>query len=67
MIDLREVQAELSCARAARAAVEASETEIEALVFDMQNHAWQRVMLVDSLLDESYDPHLFKPPGASRH
>jgi hypothetical protein len=67
MIDLRRVQAELSCARAARAAVEASETEIEALVFDMQNHAWQRLALVDALIDDSYDPHLFRPPVASRH
>lgn len=63
MIDLREVQAELSCARAARIAVEASESEIGALVLDMQNHAWQRVALVDALLDESYDPHLFKRPN----
>ena len=60
MIDLREVQAELSCARAARAAVEASETEIEGLVLDMQSHDWTRVALVDALLDDTYDPHLFK-------
>ena len=62
MIDLREVQAELKCARASRIAVEASESEIEALVLDMQNHAWQRVALVDALMDESYDTHLFKRP-----
>ncbi len=58
MIDLRDVQAELSCARRSRIAVEASEHEIEALVLDMQNHAWQRVALVD----DAYDPHLFKRP-----
>lgn len=63
MIDLREAQAELRCARAARAAVEAVECEIEAIVLDMQNHAWQRVALVDALMDESYDPHLFKRPN----
>jgi hypothetical protein len=62
MIDLREVQAELSCARAARAAVEASETEIGGLVLDMQSHDWTRVALVDALLDDTYDPHLFKRP-----
>ena len=63
MIDLREVQAELSCARQARIAVEAAGSEIEALVLDMQNHAWQRVALVD----DTYDPHLFKQPSAARH
>ena len=63
MIDLREVQAELSCARAARAAVEASETEIEGLVLDMRSHDWTRVALVDALLDDTYDPHLFKRPN----
>ena len=63
MIDLREVQAELSCARQARIAVEAAGSEIEALVLDMQNHAWQRVALVD----DAYDPHLFKQPGPARH
>jgi hypothetical protein len=62
MIDRREVQAELSCARAARAAVEASETEIEGLVLDMRSHDWRRVALVDALLDDTYDPHLFKRP-----
>jgi hypothetical protein len=60
MIDLREVQAELNHARAARAAVEASETEIGGLVLDMQSHDWTRVALVDALLDDTYDPHLFK-------
>ena len=63
MIDLREVQAELSCARQARIAVEAAGSEIEALVLDMQNHAWQRVALVD----DAYDPHLFKQPSPARH
>lgn len=63
MIDLREAQAELRCARASRIAVEAAESEIGALVLDMQNHAWQRVALVDALMDESYDPHLFKRPN----
>ena len=63
MIDLREVQAELSCARQARIAVEAAGSEIEALVLDMQNHAWQRVALVD----DTYDPHLFKQPSVARH
>ena len=63
MIDLREVQAELSCARQARIAVDAAGSEIEALVLDMQNHAWQRVALVD----DAYDPHLFKQPSAARH
>ena len=60
MIDLQQVQAELSCARRARLAAEAVGHEIEALVLDMQNHAWQRVALVDALIDEGYDPHLFK-------
>jgi len=32
-------------------------------VLDMQNHAWQRVALVD----DTYDPHLFKQPSAARH
>jgi hypothetical protein len=63
MIDLQQVQAELSGARRARVAVEASEHEIEALVLDMQNHAWHRVALVDALTDESYDPHLFRRPN----
>ena len=41
MIDLQQVQAELNCARRARiAAEEAAGCEIEALVLDMQNHAW---------------------------
>ena len=56
MIDLQQIQAELHCARRARIAVEASGTEIEALVLDMRNHAWHRLALVD----ETYDPHLFK-------
>ncbi len=60
MIDLQQVQAELSCARRARLAVEAAEHEIEALVLDMQSEDWQRVALVDALLDDSYDPHLFR-------
>jgi hypothetical protein len=55
MIDFQQVQAELSCARAARIAVETAGSEIEALVLDMQNHAWQRI----ALADETYDPHLF--------
>ena len=55
MIDFQEVQAEMSCARAARIAVETAGSEIEALVLDMQNHAWQRI----ALADETYDPHLF--------
>jgi hypothetical protein len=63
MIDLREVQAELQHARETRVAVEKTECEIEALVTDMQHHAWQRV----ALADENYDPHLFKVAGASRH
>ena len=63
MIDRQEVQAELSHARAARVAVEAAESEIEGLVHDMQSTAWPRVALVDALLDETYDPHLFKRPN----
>jgi hypothetical protein len=59
MIDLAQVQTELSCARAARIAVETAGNEIEALVLDMQNHAWHRV----ALIDESYDPHLFRRPN----
>ena len=66
MIDLRNVQAELNCARQARIAVEASEHELEGLVLDMQNHAWHRVALVDALLDDTYDPHLVKQ-AAARH
>jgi hypothetical protein len=50
------VQAELNGARRARLAVEACGNEIEALVLDMQRHAWQRL----AFIDESYDPHLFK-------
>jgi len=60
MIDLQQVQAELSCARRARLAAEAAGNEIEALVLDLQSHAWQRVALVDALIDEAYDPHLVK-------
>ena len=59
MIDLQQVQTELNCARRTRIAVETAGNEIEALVLDMQNHAWQRVALVD----EAYDPHLFKRPN----
>jgi hypothetical protein len=59
MIDLSHVQAELNGARRARLAVEASGHEIEALVLDMQQHAWQRL----AFIDESYDPHLFKRPN----
>ena len=58
MIDFQQVQTELSCARAARIAVEKSGNEIEALVLDMQNHAWHRV----ALADEAYDPHLPQRP-----
>jgi hypothetical protein len=29
----------------------------------MQSAAWPRVALVDALLDETYDPHLFKRPN----
>ncbi len=56
MIDLSHVQAELNGARRARLAVEAAGSEIEALVLDMQQHAWQRL----AFIDEAYDPHLFK-------
>ena len=56
MIDMQQVQADLSCARAARIAAEVVGCEIEALVLDMQNHAWQRI----ALADETYDPHLFQ-------
>lgn len=64
MIDLQQVQTELHCARQARIAVEAAGSEIEALVHDMQQHAWHRLMLVD----ESYDYHLVKQPAdAARH
>ena len=59
MIDLNQVQAELSCARAARMAAEAAGCEIESLVLDMQQHAWHRL----ALIDESYDPHLFQKPN----
>jgi hypothetical protein len=59
MIDLRDVQAELSHARQVRLKTEEAGCEIEALVLDMQNHAWNRVALVD-LRDEAYDPHLFR-------
>jgi hypothetical protein len=63
MVDLQQVQAELSSARRTRLAVETAGNEIEALVLDMQNHAWQRVALVD----DEYDPHLFKPAREARH
>ena len=63
MVDLQQVQAELSSARRTRIAVETAGNEIEALVLDMQNHAWQRVALVD----DEYDPHLFKPAREARH
>jgi hypothetical protein len=63
MIDLQQVQAELRCARESRVAVEKAECEIEALVYDMQHHAWQRV----ALADENYDPHLIKQVVPSRH
>jgi hypothetical protein len=62
MINLQQVQAELSCARATRIAVETAGSEIEALVLDMQNHAWQRI----ALADEAYDPHLFHRKHALR-
>jgi hypothetical protein len=62
MIDLREVQAELSHARQARIAAEAAGCEMEALVLDMQRHAWHRVALAD-LVDASYDPHLVRRPN----
>jgi hypothetical protein len=63
MVDLQQVQAELSSARRTRIAVETAGNEIEALVLDMQNHAWHRVALVD----DEYDPHLFKPAREARH
>lgn len=64
MVDLQQVQTELHCARQARIAVEAAGTEIEALVLDMQQHAWHRLMLVD----EAYDHHLVEAPAeAARH
>jgi hypothetical protein len=63
MIDLQQVRTELKCAKQARIAAEAAGNEIEALVLDMQNHAWHRVALVD----EAYDPHLFQPADAARH
>jgi hypothetical protein len=63
MIDLRDVQAELQHARETRFAVEKTECEIEALVIDMQHHAWQRV----ALADDNYDPHLVKTAEPSRH
>jgi hypothetical protein len=66
MIDLRDVQDELNHARQARIAVEASEHELEGLVVDMQSPAWQRIALVDALLDDTYDPHLVKR-SAARH
>jgi len=62
MIDLQQVQMELTGARRARLAVETAEHEIEALVLDMQNREWNRVALFDALMDEAYDPHLFKRP-----
>jgi hypothetical protein len=63
MVDLQQVQAELNLARRTRLAVETAGNEIEALVLDMQNHAWHRVALVD----DEYDPHLFKPAREARH
>ena len=63
MVDLQQVEAELSSARRTRLAVETAGNEIEALVLDMQNHAWHRVALVD----DEYDPHLFKPASEARH
>ena len=63
MVDLQQVQAELSSVRRTRLAVETAGNEIEALVLDMQNHAWHRVALVD----DEYDPHLFKPAREARH
>ena len=62
MIDLREVQDELSHARQARIAAEACGCEIEALVLDMQSNAWHRVAVAD-LIDAAYDPHLFRRPN----
>ena len=56
MIDLRAGTGRVEL-RAARAHGRRGRgNEIEALVLDMQNHAWQRVALVD----DEYDPHLFK-------
>ena len=63
MVDLQQVQAELNSARRTRLAVETAGNEIEALVLDMQSRAWQRVALVD----DEYDPHLFKPAREARH
>jgi hypothetical protein len=60
VIDLRQVQIELSGARRARLAVETAEHEIEAFVIDLQSDAWSRLALVDALADDTYDPHLFK-------
>jgi hypothetical protein len=60
MIDLQQVEAELSCARRARLAVEAAGDEIESLLHDMQSRDWQHLALVDALIDDTYDPHLFK-------
>jgi 23S rRNA maturation-related 3'-5' exoribonuclease YhaM len=62
MIDLRNIQAELSNARQVRLKTEEAGCEIEALVLDMQNHAWHRVALAD-LVDAAYDPHLFARPN----
>ena len=59
MIDLQQVEAELSCARRARVAAQAAGCEIEAVVLEMQRNAWHRV----ALIDEAYDPHLFKRPN----
>ena len=56
MIDLQQIQADLTCARAARVAAEVAGNEIEALVLDMQSNAWHRL----ALIDEAYDPHLFR-------
>jgi hypothetical protein len=64
VVDLQQVQTELHCARQARIAVEAAGSEIEALVLDMQQHAWHRLMLVD----EGYDHHLVEVPlESARH
>jgi hypothetical protein len=35
---------------------------VRGLVLDMRSHDWTRVALVDALLDDTYDPHLFKRP-----
>jgi len=59
MIDRQDVQAELTLARETRLAAEAAGCEIEAIVLDMQHHAWHRV----ALADEGYDPHLFGRPN----